>query len=77
MNCEVWMELLNHKSCDMSGMAGANSIQDSLIAALKRSDSNEVTRILSDHPELTNITLVDDHAQETSTPLIEACRRRE
>ena len=59
----------------MSGMEGENSNKGLLADALKRRDGTKAIHILSNHPELTNISLINEHEQETSTPLIEACRR--
>ena len=52
-----------------------NHIQDSLIRAFKQCNSNKAALILSEHPELTNVILLIDRKQQTSTPLIEACGR--
>ena len=58
-------------------MEGDNHMQDSLIAALQGYDSTTAANILFEYPELTNLSLIDEDRQETSTPLIEACRRGE
>ena len=57
-------------------MEGLNSIQD-LQSALKEGDRDLAAGILYESPELTNVCLIDEDQQETSTPLIEACRRGE
>ena len=59
----------------MSGIEVENTYKASLADALKRHDGTKAIHILSSHPELTNISLINEHEQETSTPLIEACRR--
>ena len=58
-------------------MEGEINIQNSLIAALKDYDGTIAANILYHHPELTNVCLIDEDKQETSTPLIEACKRGE
>ena len=45
-----------------------------LFGALKWRNSYEAKQILIDHPELTNVKIINNIEQEVTTPLIEACR---
>ena len=48
--------------------------QELLFAAIRSMNSEETKKILTDHPELTNVKRVDNVEQEVTTPLIEASK---
>ena len=55
-------------------MEDERNMQDQLFAAIKEEDIEEVSCILSNHPELINVKRRDELEQAITTPLMEACR---
>ena len=58
-------------------MSELKNVQEQLFRAIHNRFGYEVKEILSKHPELMDMRLVDEFKQEVSTPLIAASRAGE